>query len=258
MIDAAIPASGVCPCPNRKHLATIPEAPDAGSTGPRPQRACARRATPESLIISLSVTALVVIIGGIVIALVPAKNLVHPFTENPGYVAGIGQVTELHPDREHITSGVPIGDVYPHGYNSNPPSSGRHWPYWEKCGFSRNGLEPGTTPVPDEVLVHNLEHGNIVLSYNFSDTALVDELEIAFNDIPLSQEWGIARWYDPIPEGTVVLTAWGVVDQWNIHENVLGIDPVRIRLFFETYHGVLGPEFPNGLPCSRGSSMPAN
>ena len=43
--------------------------------------------------------------------------------------------------------------------NSSPPTSGPHW---------RHAADPGFygTELPDEELVHNLEHGQIVVSYN--------------------------------------------------------------------------------------------
>lgn len=59
--------------------------------------------------------------------------------------------------QEHITEG---STEHP-PYNSNPPTSGPHWPAPASC------LVYSTTQ-PDERLVHNLEHGGIWISYKSS------------------------------------------------------------------------------------------
>ena len=46
----------------------------------------------------------------------------------------------------------------------------------------------------------------------------------------------------------MALTAWGVSDQ------MTGIDEDRIREFFETYAGRLGPE--GNIPCLNSGVMP--
>ena len=98
-----------------------------------------------------------------------------------------------------------------------------------------------------------MEHGNIIVSYNLAHEAQIDALEDAFNDIGQSNQWGAARYYNQIPAGTVALTTWGVIDQWNVTND--GIDKERIERFFEAYSGRLGPEFPNGSPCTIGGTM---
>lgn len=55
--------------------------------------------------------------------------------------------------RKHI----PEGEIVE--YNSNPPTSGPHYEQWEKPGIYNR-------PLQDEKLVHSLEHGYIVISYN--------------------------------------------------------------------------------------------
>jgi hypothetical protein len=43
-------------------------------------------------------------------------------------------------------------------YNSNPPTSGPHWPQPAACGTY-------TVAPADEQLIHNLEHGGVWISY---------------------------------------------------------------------------------------------
>ena len=147
------------------------------------------------------------------------------------YVEGVGtQVPILDPN--HISQGSSAT------YNSSPPTSGEHWGLPGDrgpvpCGFYDEGL-------PDERVVHNLEHGNIVISYNLPLESDVSALRDALGNIELNNAWGVARDYDAIPTGQVGLSAWGVLD------TMVGVDEERIARFFKAYSGTLGPE---RVPC---------
>jgi hypothetical protein len=52
----------------------------------------------------------------------------------------------------HVPEGTPLA------YDSNPPSSGSHYPRWAD-------YEEYTAPVPDGYLVHAIEHGGVLLLY---------------------------------------------------------------------------------------------
>ena len=52
---------------------------------------------------------------------------------------------------------VPIGT--PEFYNSNPPTSGPHYEVWTTANIYDN-------PLDDRNLIHSLEHGYIIMSYN--------------------------------------------------------------------------------------------
>lgn len=54
----------------------------------------------------------------------------------------------------HLAEGDPVPT-----YNSDPPTSGPHWPAATECGIY-------TSEVPDVVQVHNLEHGTVVIQYS--------------------------------------------------------------------------------------------
>ena len=128
---------------------------------------------------------------------------------------------------DHITEGSRAT------YNSAPPTSGDHWPIPARCGFYEEIL-------PDELVVHNMEHGNIVISYNLPLESDVSDLRSALDNIDLNSAWGVARAYDQIPSGQITLSTWGVSDTF------LGIDEDRIKQFFDSYAGNLGPET---VPC---------
>lgn len=150
--------------------------------------------------------------------------------------------TTIMASRDHFPSQMRIDSVESGGYNTVPPTSGRHWGAWSDCGFYNY-------PLPDELLVHNLEHGNIIVSYNLNDDAQVSALRDAIDAIPLAAEYAIVRRYNDIPEGMVAITTWGVLDR------MMGVDPQRIARFFRDFPGNTGPEFPNGLPCTTGVQM---
>lgn len=55
--------------------------------------------------------------------------------------------------RDHVAVGTKVS------YNSNPPTSGPHYAEWEKAGIYDKPLQDGK-------LVHSLEHGYVIISYN--------------------------------------------------------------------------------------------
>ncbi len=118
-------------------------------------------------------------------------------------------------------------------YRTIPPTSGMHWPVPALCGFYTESL-------PDERIVHNLEHGNVVVSYNFANPAQVTELRDVLQDMELFGVWGVGRPYDKIEDGQVVLTAWG-----RMHP-MIGVRSGEIESFFIAFAGELGPE---RVPC---------
>lgn len=86
-------------------------------------------------------------------------------------------------------------------YNSTPPTSGPHYPVPAVWNLY-------TEPVPEIRLVHNLEHGGVIVQYG--------------KDVPQAEVGQITSWYQNDPEGgnglvvapfpelgdKVVLTAW--------------------------------------------------
>ena len=135
----------------------------------------------------------------------------------------IGGPVPILQDFTHVPEGQGVD------YSDSPPTSGQHWPATAPCGFYPDGL-------PDERVVHNLEHGNIVVSYNFANPAQVTALRQVLDGVRQFDDWGVARSYDKIPDGQVAIIAWG-----HLHR-MEGVDPGEIGLFFEAFAGVNGPE----------------
>ena len=165
------------------------------------------------------------------------------FGSAAAYVEGVGVKQDIMRTKNHVDLDSDSGNDFV-AYSSVPPTSGDHWSIPQRCGFFND-------PVPDEQIVHNLEHSNIVISYNLPEQSDVNALEDVYNG--LDEGWRnhftVVRPYDLLPAGQVGLSAWGVLDVMD------GVDQDRIERFYEHYVGRLGPE---GAISCRGAqtSMP--
>ncbi len=189
----------------------------------RPQRKKANK-----FYVAASAIIAVLVIGGFAVGGQTFNRPAPTGSSSGEYVDGVGVQQELMPTgarglNAHVDTTQTVE------YSTSPPTSGDHWKLPARCGFYEEGL-------PDEQIVHNLEHGNIVVSYNLSSDEKVDQLKDALDGIGLSSIWGVTRSYDKIPSGTISLAAWGVMDTME------EVDSERINTFFETYSGALGPE----------------
>lgn len=108
-------------------------------------------------------------------------------------------------------------------YNSTPPTSGPHYGNLAQWGVH-------TEPIPDELQVHNLEDGGVMVQYNCPDGCeeLVQQLE------------EIVRQYDrfvilaPYPDmdTRIALTAWTRIAKLDEY------DESRIVNFINAYRGI--------------------
>jgi hypothetical protein len=128
------------------------------------------------------------------------------FSSNPCPI--IVNAPELLPPT-HVPIGTPVS------YDSNPPSSGPHYPIWA-------AYQAFSTPVDRRYYVHDLEHGGIVFLYK-CDTAdgcpgVVQTLQQAVNALPddsLCQSAGegirvrAVITPDPLLDTPVAAAAWG-------------------------------------------------
>lgn len=96
--------------------------------------------------------------------------------------------------RDHIAPGAP-----PSRYNSNPPTSGDHYPAPVRAAFYGQ-------QVPDAYLVHNLEHGHIWLSWrDESDSEAIDLFRQLHEQFP---EWVVVS-HRPENNVRLAAAAWG-------------------------------------------------
>ena len=90
-------------------------------------------------------------------------------------------------------------------YDTVPPVGGPHWPSPARWGLS-------TAQLPDERVVHNLEHGGIVIDHNAingDDLAKLTSLLSTYPRDKYGEVKIVIQPYDRIAPGTIVLTAWG-------------------------------------------------
>ena len=116
-------------------------------------------------------------------------------------------------------------------YNSTPASSGTHSPTWESCGVFEE-------PVPEELMVHNLEHGFVNINYNTTDPALIGQIEAAAIGLP---DWPLYYLMAPYPDmdATISLTAWNRVLYLD------SVDEDAMQEFADAYQA-RGPEVARG------------
>ena len=134
---------------------------------------------------------------------------------------------EIFPDQGqlHLTPSDPVPD-----YNSEPPTSGSHAPSAAACGIYRD------TP-PDINLVHDLEHGVIVVYYNPETASAVrGDLESFARDagthVIVTPREGM--------ENPITLTAW---------RNLLRLDDYD-RSAIDAFYGEFAQRGPEaGVPC---------
>jgi hypothetical protein len=134
------------------------------------------------------------VVAGFAVALgIDARPSPGPDPQGALAAAGCTFTTGRDQGREHVTS-LPTG----FRYDTFPPTSGPHAPQPAVWDAYR-------TPVPELALVHNLEHGGIVVQYGA--------------DVPRTSVARILAWYErspnalvvaPLPalRGEIALTAW--------------------------------------------------
>ena len=129
--------------------------------------------------------------------------------------AGAGERVPVMASAAHRPEGESID------YGAVPPTSGLHWSRWADCGVHDE-------EVPDERVVHNMEHGHVIISYNL-DPELAPVIEQLARRLEGFASFGVMRPYSKIEPGTVAMTAWGFIDR------VEGVDPGRIAAFYDEH-----------------------
>lgn len=131
---------------------------------------------------------------------------------------------QLFPDqgRPHVALGAPFA------YNSNPPTSGPHYSVPAEWGVYEREIS-------DQVLIHNLEHGGIWISYRpGTASSTVDTLSA------IAKEFGRKVIMTPraANDADIALAAWGRLDTFSAAE----FSADRVRAFVRAWRNK-GPEF---------------
>lgn len=123
--------------------------------------------------------------------------------------------------RDHVAP----GQSHP-AYNSNPPSSGWHYAGTAPWGFHNGEL-------PDELLIHNLEHGGIWITYkDDQDASVVDPLVALAREFPRK----LVITHRPKNDTPIAVVAWGRVMKLDRYDREAVVD------FYNRFKNK-GPEF---------------
>lgn len=114
------------------------------------------------------------------------------------------QVGQEYPiiSRDHIKVGQQHDP-----YNSNPPTSGPHYEQPANWGIY-------ATEIPDEQLIHNLEHGGICISYKNIDDATLDKIKT----IARSNPGSVVVTPRDANEAPIVLASWGRLQSLDVFD----------------------------------------
>lgn len=134
-----------------------------------------------------------------------------------------GQFYEAQ-SREHIAVGATHST-----YNSNPPSGGWHYNAPAQTGIYDKEL-------PDEQLIHNLEHGHIWFAYK-PDLAK-DQIEELTEIV---KDYGVRVIMTPraANDSPIAIVAWQYVYKINAVDET---NESQIRAFIAAYRNIAGPE----------------
>jgi hypothetical protein len=155
------------------------------------------------------------------------------------YKKGVGEPQPLMPTDSHRDN-VRIK------YSTIPATSGDHWSTPTKCGFYDVELR-------DEIVVHNMEHGNVIITHNLINDSDKTKLHNIHDKLEGNSNWLVTRPDNRITEGHIVMTAWGVLEEF------AKIDETGISRFFDTYQGNLFSRETSaigyGLSCASAAKM---
>lgn len=145
--------------------------------------------------------------------------------DNPNLEFDVGERVAPMPIIYRPSNHIATGSAFEGEYYSTPPTSGPHWESnWASCGIFEEEL-------PDEQITHNMEHGQVVISYNLSDQDDVEELREIAQSLPGRRSWMVMRPYSKIDEGRIALTTWGWKDEFSFTE----LTEERVRSFYNAH-----------------------
>jgi hypothetical protein len=182
----------------------------------------------------------ILLIGGVLLigAIILVVVLVVGAGPNP--YAGVRQAFA---GQTHVSPGTDVRATQPGAYTSLPATSG---PHWEQSAIANWGVY--TAPLPESQVVHNLEHGGIVIWYQqgqVSDSDLARLADYVEGQVAqgiggrfkfIFSPWGGEDFGHPI-----AVTAW----EFLLYLDTADLD--AIRGFADSHYGD-APE-PNGGPA---------
>ncbi len=159
----------------------------------------------------------------------------------PPHAGSDGQLN-TQDDRLHYSPGtvIPIctqaqldaqNYVDPLCYTSNPPTSGPH-------SSTPMPFKVLDNPAPKENLLHNMEHGGVVIWYNTTDQAAIDQLKSIANDNIDRRRFVVMTQYTEMEPETIAITSWTRLDKFPVAELSKG----QVQDFIDENHKRFNPE----------------
>ena len=156
--------------------------------------------------------------------------------------AGVDQQKGTSDDRGHVANNVPIAICTPEQatspqppgtlcYPSNPPTSGPH-------GQSALNFRVYDAPQPKENLVHNMEHGGVIIWHNTANLAVINELAAITNAAVNRQEFVLMTPYPGMEPETIAVTSWTRLDKFPVSQ----FSAQRVLNFITAHHKRYNPE----------------
>ncbi len=145
-------------------------------------------------------------------------------------------------DRRHVTdaTSLPICTKEqvaqnkisdPFCYTSNPPTSGIHANTPAPFAILRQ-------PASKESLVHNMEHGGVVVWYNTTDQKAIKQLEDIVSAELRDQKLVVMSFYTDMEPDTIALTSWTRLDKFPVKQ----LDSQRVQKFIQRNSRRFNPE----------------
>ena len=144
-------------------------------------------------------------------------------------------------DRAHVSPGVqmPICDQRDTAsgaavavcYASNPPTSGPHSSRPAPFGVLDE-------PAPKESLLHNMEHGGVVIWYRTEDDQIIENLKRIVEESLDRRRPVVLSPYLSLEPDTIVLTAWTRLDRFGVEDFTIS----RVKDFIAAHERQFNPE----------------
>ena len=142
-----------------------------------------------------------------------ASGIQSVFGPNRGAPEGPGERYQAQPSTH-----IEIGDTHP-SYSTKPATSGWHYDEAASWGVKNE-------PVPEERLIHNLEHGGVVIYYNCPE-GCPETVEKLAEIVNKTDETILAPY--PDMETIIALTEWTFIERLNEY------DEDRVKAFIRAH-----------------------
>ena len=160
----------------------------------------------------------------VVIAAVVALNRSRQTDAGGSLSAPVGEAVAILPS-DHVEPGTDPGP-----YNSDPPTSGRHYAAEYDAGFYEETSPEASEKYPEGYLVHNLEHGYVIFWYNCT---LLDQTGCATLKEQIKQAMSAFDSFKVIAfprasiDASLVMTSWGRIQRFETFDGDLATEFVR-------------------------------